>query len=716
MWIWWIKMPLNKTASFGELLIFSLKNVPKEWLTKDAPTLIYMAKATLAALLALMISMMLTLPDPRTAIFTTFIVMQPQSGLVVSKSYYRVLGTVAGVIISLLMIGMFAQEPVWFISFFAIWIGITTAAGVKYRNFQSYGFVLAGYTLCIVALPVIEQPLEIFNVATSRFSEVMVGILCAIAVSEIVFPKKLSNSLLASERERFENVLASLKDEDSLFGVQGTKDAEAVKFSSGVVGMHTIVVNSSFESAIDKRNRLYFEQLNIEFMHLSTTFHSLKNIIGDIELRNSMESIDALKKLYAPFADLLKNISDLNNDDFYEMINQLKELKESTNSYLNAQRSILETHLSSNEYDAFSSASYLMVRILDEFFIYANSYFAFCELKDSLKVTKEPEQVVRFKTHADNLLVALAALRGSGVLLVSMLFWILSGWKYGTITITMAVVIGLLIGTLPRPLDAVMNFFKGAISAALVAALYDFYIVPEFTTDVFTLSLVIAPVFAFVGWMTTKPKWSGFSLGFVFLFMSQTSLDLYYKITPTTFLETTVASLLGVSFAGAAYILVNFWSCSVSQKRVSKVLREQIVFLCGAPLNLQRGSLESMGRDMIQQFSTQGRLNNRSNRLVYEWLLTTLEIGGAVMRIRKNINKLDGEFKALNRVLQEIKQYFQTPTEELKKNLLEALKSAIKSLQVEQKQETLIIAQLSLIKTILLGRASIPVIKDDSCR
>lgn len=676
----------------------TIKNASLEWLIKDAPILIYMAKATLAALLALVISMMLTLSDPRTAIFTSFIVMQPQSGLVFSKSYYRVLGTMAGVVVSLLMIGVFVQEPIWFIAFFAIWIGITTAAGVKYRNFQSYGFVLAGYTLCIVALPVIEQPLEVFNIATSRFSEVMVGILCAIAVSEIIFPRKLSASLLVSERERFENVLQSLSDENSFFGAQGMPDAEVVKFSSGVVGMHTIAANSAFESTADKRNRLYLEQLNIEFMHLSTTFHSLKNIISDIKLQDHSKSVDALRELYAPFADILKNMSNLDDESFHNMIVQLKELKERQ-----------------SDLKAFHSAAYLIMRILDEFYIYANSYFAFYKLKSLGNTTKELNQVVHFKTHTDNVLIALAALRGSGVLLLTMMFWILSGWKYGTITITMAVVIGLLIGTLPRPLDAVMNFLKGAVSAALVAALYDFYIVPEFTTDVYTLGLVMVPVFAFVGWMTTKPKWAGFSLGFVFLFMTQTSFDLYYKIDPTTFLETTIASLLGVSFSGAAYILVNFWSCSLSQKRVAKVLRGEIISLCNTSSNLQRGSLESMGRDMIQQFSTQGRLNVRSNRLVYEWLLTTLEIGGAIMRIRKNLNKLDGEFEVVNQALRGIKEYFQAPKESLKQSLLELLKSAITSLHVEQKQEVHIIIELSLIKTILLGIASIPVLKEDSC-
>ena len=706
-------MSASKAISFNRPFIISIKNTFQEWLIKDAPTLIYMAKATIAALFALIVSMTLTLPDPRTAIFTTFIVMQPQSGLVFSKSYYRVLGTVAGVIISIFMIGAFAQEPKAFIFFFALWIGITTAAGVKYRNFQSYGFVLAGYTLCIVALPVIEQPMEIFNIATSRFSEVMVGILCATVISEVIFPRKLSDSLLTSERERFESVLGSLGDENFLFGAQDTKDVEVVKFSSGVVGVHAIAVNSAFESATDKRNRLYLEQLNLEFMHLSTTFHSLKNIISDIELRASSEAIYTLKEIYTPFAKVLQNISKLDEESFHRMLDQLKELKEIMHSHVKREQSRLEALLSSDEYDAFMSAGYLITRVSDEFFIYANSYIAFYRLKSSGKVTKELNRVVRFKTHTDNMLVALAALRGSGVLLVTMLFWILSGWKYATITITMSVVIGLLIGTLPRPLDAVMNFLKGAVSAAAMAALYDFYIVPEFTTDVYTLSLVIAPVFAFVGWMTTKPKWTGFSLGFVFLFMSQSSFDLYYKIDPTTFLETTIASLLGVSFAGAAYILVNFWSCSLSQKRVAKVLRRQIVFLCNAPLNLQRGSLESMGRDMVQQFSTQGRLNVRSSRLVYEWLLTTLEIGGAIMRIRRSLNRLDREFETVDQVLELIKQYFQTPSETLKQSLLESLKYTIQSLHV--RQEVHIIAQLSLIKTILLSRVSIPVIKEDSC-
>ena len=689
----WIKMQAN-----SHLYYQTLKEGFLDWLSLDMPTLIYMAKAILAACSALIVSMILTLPDPRTAIFTSFIVMQPQSGLVFSKSYYRVLGTIAGVIVSVLMVGAFAQEPLWFIFFLALWIGITTAAGVKYRNFQSYGFVLAGYTLCIVALPVIEHPMDIFDIATSRFSEVMVGILCATIVSDLVFPRKLSNSLHVSERERFENVVKTLQEFN--LNTQMQQNADVTKFSSGVVGVHAVAINSAFESGIDKRSRLSLEQLNIEFMHLSTTYHSLENIMQNSQTQMQAKHKKMLQELYLLMGDALRESANLDKAKH-------KAIKEAMGLHVKKMDERFKTDLDLQSYDLLVSACYLIMRLFDEFFIYSTSYFSFLKRKDFKKESHELRPMVRFKTHTDNLLLLLAALRGSGVLLVSMLFWILSGWKYGTITVTMAVVISLLIGTLPRPLDAVMNFLKGAVSAAVVAAVYDFYIVPEFTSDIYTLCLVIVPVLAFVGWMTTKPKWTGFSLGFVFLFMSQSSFDLFYKIDPTTFLETTIASLLGVTLAGVAYLLVNFWSCSLSQKRVAKLLRAEIVYLCNAPLNLHRGSLESMGRDMVQQFSTQGRLNVRSNRLVYEWLLVTLEIGGALMRVRKKMKNSPAQFKDIELLLEAIKEYFQTPSEALKQKMLTLLVDARKSLHVSQ--------EVALMRTILLSKIAIPVMREDMC-
>src|SRR5260370_37925855 len=62
--------------------------------------LVFALKTYAAAMLALFISFWAALDDPRWAFLTVFIVSQPDSGLALAKSFYRLLGTVAGRIVS----------------------------------------------------------------------------------------------------------------------------------------------------------------------------------------------------------------------------------------------------------------------------------------------------------------------------------------------------------------------------------------------------------------------------------------------------------------------------------------------------------------------------------------------------------------------------------------------------------------------------------------
>lgn len=691
----------------------------KEWLRLDAPILIYMAKVIIAALLALWISMKLNLPDPRTAIFTVFIVMQPQSGLVFSKSYYRVLGTIAGVGMSLIIMGMFSQDPMWFIAFFALWIGLTTAAGFKYRNFQFYGFVLAGYTLCIVALPVIETPLEVFDIAVSRFSEVVVGIMSATVVSDVIFPRRLLDSLITSEQERFHNVLSTLADSEAVFAPFDETNPAVSRFSSGVVGLNAVRINSSFESGSDQKERQHYSHLNHEYMNLSTTYHSLKSIVAPIA---KTELMNALEYLYEPIVIALQTRPEgvVDPDDLNLMIDELINAKQEVMSRFESERVRL------GENDVYISAAYLILRLLNELHNHCATYLSLLKHRLSGAASKELSRFVRFSTHTDNVLVALAALRGSGVLLLTMTFWIWTAWPYATLTITMAVVIGLLLGTLPSPIDGVKDFFKGSVLALFFAACYDFFIIPAYTSDLLTLGILLAPTLAFVGWMTTRPKLAIFSFGFVFMFMSQCALDPFYKIEPTKFLESSLAALLGVIFGGMAYLLVNFWSCSLTQQRVSKILRRQIVSASEGALNIERSALESTGRDLVQQFSTQGRLNMRSSRLVFEWLLATLEIGRAILTIRRSLKRLHEDFQSIHfsMALESIKTFFESPSQEYRENLLERLDGALIVLRSGtfpnekgqlRRYETLII-EFALIRTIIFNSTTFPLLKEESCR
>lgn len=703
---------------------FPWRQTLNEWLSMDAPVLIYMAKTAIAALLALWISMKLNLPDPRTAVFSTFIVMQPQSGMVFSKSYYRVLGTVAGVGISLIITGMFSQAPIWYITAFALWIGLATAAGFKYRNFQSYGFVLAGYTLCIVALPVIETPLDAFEIGLSRFSEVIVGIMAATLVSDIVFPRHLLDSLIAGERERFRDIVTTLSNPGSIFDPSDDTDPTAGRFASGVVGLNAVRINSEFESGADRKERQHYQHLNQEYMNLSTTFYSLKSIITSMREGKRFDMIERFEEAYEPVSQVLQRFSGFAiTPEALGIMNQwLLDEKETLAAQL---ETILEIS-DAQEREELSAVSHLMLRLVGELHTHCVTYASLLRHQMSGKTSQELSRSIRFATHTDNVLVSLAALRGSGVLLLTIAFWIWTAWPFATVTITMAVVIGLLLGTLPSPLDGVKNFFKGAVTALGFAAAYDFYVIPTYTSDFLTLSLVLAPVFAFVGWMTMKPKLGVFAFGFVFMFMTQCALDPYYRIDPTKFLESSLASIIGILFGGLAYLLVNFWSCSLTQNRVSKILRRQIVRMCEGPLNVERSALESTGRDLVQQFSTQGRLNMRSSRMVFEWLLSSLEIGRSILVVRKSLLRLHEEYHPVlaRTVLQKILNYFESPSVEKREKLLEVLRDCYEEFdskkcpleQGQYRRQKNLRTEIAMIYTVVNNSENFPLLSEDVCR
>ena len=70
-----------------------------EWLDhQTAVGLIFAVKTFAASLLALYIAFWAGLDDPRWAFLTVYIVSQPDSGLVLAKGFYRILGTIAGVL------------------------------------------------------------------------------------------------------------------------------------------------------------------------------------------------------------------------------------------------------------------------------------------------------------------------------------------------------------------------------------------------------------------------------------------------------------------------------------------------------------------------------------------------------------------------------------------------------------------------------------------
>ena len=124
-----------------------------EWLDhQTAVGLTFAVKTFAASLLALYIAFWAGLDDPRWAFLTVFIVSQPDSGLVLAKGFYRILGTIAGLLVSIALVFGLAQYGELFVAAIAVWICFCNFAARTVRNFASYGFQLAGYTAAIIGI------------------------------------------------------------------------------------------------------------------------------------------------------------------------------------------------------------------------------------------------------------------------------------------------------------------------------------------------------------------------------------------------------------------------------------------------------------------------------------------------------------------------------------------------------------------------------------
>ena len=206
------------------------------WARSDGVTWIYIFKVLIAAFLAYWVAMRLELPQPRTAMITVFIVMQPQSGHVFAKSVYRLLGTLAGSVVMVTLMAFFAQNSELFLGSLVLWVGFCCAGAARYRNFRAYGFVLAGYTAAMTGLPALAHPDTSFMAAVWRVLEIALGIVCSTVVTAAILPQSSGVAMRNALYQRF-GVFAQCV----VSGLRGDSDPAAfeahnVRFIADAVG------------------------------------------------------------------------------------------------------------------------------------------------------------------------------------------------------------------------------------------------------------------------------------------------------------------------------------------------------------------------------------------------------------------------------------------------------------------------------------------------
>src|SRR3954471_18998987 len=258
---------------------------------------VFSLKTFAAAMLAVFIAFKVPLPQPTWAMLTVYVVSQPLAGMVVSKSIFRVVGTVVGAAMSLVLVDLFADTREVFLLALALWIGCCTYVAVYLRDVPAaYGAMLSGYTAAIIGVPAALAPLTAFDLAWARCLEITLGIGCATLVSQIVFPRTVGDVLQGTidaawsdARQWTVDVLRGQADAAS-----GLADRR--KLMGDIVRLETLRVHAVFDTPAIRTAEMAVRHLQARLMMLMSVLVGIHDRLNILSI-DRPETVEALRPL-----------------------------------------------------------------------------------------------------------------------------------------------------------------------------------------------------------------------------------------------------------------------------------------------------------------------------------------------------------------------------------------------------------------------------------
>lgn len=602
------------------------------WARSDGVTWIYIFKVLIAAFLTYWIAMRLELPQPRTAMITVFIVMQPQSGHVFAKSFYRLLGTLAGSVVMVVMMALFPQDSAPFLALMALWVGFCCAGAARYRNFRAYGFVLAGYTAAFTGLPALAHPETSFMAAVWRLLEISLGIICSTLISAAILPQSSGAAMRNTVYQRF-GVFAQFV----INGLRGQSDPAAfeasnVRFIADAVGLEGLRAVTVFEDPHMRRRNGRLNRLNSEFMTITTRFNALHQLLERLRRRGLTPAVQAIEPGLEALGELLEHFAGraLTDADAAVLASRLSAFKADLPERVRSLRAaFVQTEPSDDDLLDFHTAYELLYRFVDDMHDYAQTHASLADHSHAREKWVEP-----FVSTTNWTLSLASGLRALVVMAVMSVYWVQTAWPSGaTMTLVSAATVALS-ATTPNPRRMSFQMACGTLLGALLGFFITFFVLPRI--DGFPLlCMVLAPVFALGAFLTTRPQWAGYGLGLLIFFSIGSAPDNLTVYNPYAFINDYIGMVIGMLLCAAAGAIVLPPNSRWLWQRLEDDLRQQVGFAISAPLRGIRSSFESRTRDLMHQAYGLAAGKPEVQRNLLRWMFVVLEVGHAIIELRR---------------------------------------------------------------------------------
>jgi uncharacterized membrane protein YccC len=541
---------MNAVLSTAPLRNWLLKR--PDWLERETVVgLVFSFKTFAASLLALFIAFWAALDDPRWAVLTVFVVSQPDSGLVVAKSFYRMLGTVAGVLVSIALVFAFAQYGELFLASLAAWIAFCCFAARTARNFASYGFQLAGYTVAIVGLPAALEPSGAYPLIVARFTEISLGIACAALVSRLVFVRELRPKVVALVHD-----LTRRADHFAALAIDPAADRECIA---------------------DERAQLTKDFVAVEEMQQSAFFES-----ADARLRyNAQRELrDAAVELCAVAEGATaRRVGPVP----HPATTRLRGLICDANDTPAGNGAVVSTLVRAADDQAVARARARLRQSVTAF-----------ERGEDLP---EPDAADVF--WPDPVGAALSAIRAVLAIAITSAFWFATAWPNGPTAVVVAAIVCTLFATMQQPDKIALACAATVLVAAAPVFVTQFYFIPV-AVDFLSLAVALAPLLLTSGYILAQPGIGPLGMLSAVYFTYASSINNVMSYDAVAFFNSSFAVLVGIGVGGVLFAAFFPETPAYASRR----FRRQILLHLSRLASARRPDVRSYERALCEQLWT----------------------------------------------------------------------------------------------------------------
>jgi uncharacterized membrane protein YccC len=587
------------------------------------PALIFGLRLSASVCLALYIAFWLQLDGAYWAGTSAGIVCQPSLGASLRKGWFRMIGTVVGAAIIVVLTACFIQNRAAFLVALALWGAGCALVASLLRNFASYAAALAGYTAAIIAsdeLGATGGPgAQAFMLAVDRASAICIGIVCAGVV--------LALTDFGGARRRLALQVASLSAEiiGRFAGALAARDPERPDTQPvrRELIRRVIALDPAIDQAIGESSQLRYNSPLLQravdgLFGALAGWRAVANHVERLHDRQTQHEVGEVLKRFP-----LKLRAGLEYGDSHWLANPLGMRRVCRQ----AVRALLSVPVRTPSLRLLIGQTALVLLGIAE----ALNGLA---LLVADPARPRPSQG-RFRLYVADWAPALVSAGRTFVTLGAVeLFWVLTGWPSGAAAITWAAVSVVLFGTKgDQGYRWALSFLAGCALATVCAAIISFAVLPQMQTFVgFTAALAI---FLVPAGALSAQRWQTA----LFVAMAPNIVPLIAPINAPRydtiqFYNSALALYAGEGIAVLSFLLVPPLSPAFRTRRLLTLTLRDLRRLAGGPVPQRCDDWE---RRVYARLSS---LPDAAEPLERAHLLAALSAGTEVIRLHRIVRRL----------------------------------------------------------------------------